>query len=238
MTNLCIITARGGSKRIPRKNIKLFAGPPIIAYPIHAALESRLFTNVVVSTDDTEIADIATRMGASVPFLRSAETSDDYATTVDVLREVLDRLREEGLVFEHVCCCYPTSPFLTANKLEFAYQILCESGADCVIPVCEYATPIHRALTINNDRLEFFWPEHQSTRSQDLPSAYFDTGQFYFFRTDRFQVTGALVSDNTIGIPVPRAECQDIDTEDDWMLAELKYELWKKNLENGSDEVN
>lgn len=226
MRNVCIITARGGSKRIPRKNIRLFAGKPIIAYPILAALESQLFDTVMVSTDDAEIADIAKQMGALVPFFRSAETSDDQATTSDVLREVLACLREDGHLFEHVCCSYPTSPFVTAGVLQEAYQKLLESGADCVFPICEYATSIQRALTLTGSHLEFLWPEYQSTRSQDLPPAYFDTGQFYFFRTDRFEATGSLLTDKIIGIPVPRDECQDIDNEADWTLAELKYRLW------------
>lgn len=237
MINLCIITARGGSKRIPRKNIKSFAGQPIISYPIRAALESNLFANVMVSTDDTEIAAIAKQFGATVPFVRSEETSDDHATTSDVLHEVLGSFKALGQTFDYTCCCYPTSPFLTAEKLGHAYQVLHESQADCVIPVCEYATPVQRALTMNGDRLEFLWPEHQMARSQDLPQAYFDTGQFYFFHTERFEATGSLVSGNTIGVPVPREECQDIDTQDDWILAELKYERWKKNLKYGSDEL-
>ncbi len=232
MRNVCIITARGGSKRIPRKNIRVFAGQPIIAYPIQAALASELFKTVMVSTDDSEIAEVAISLGAQVPFLRSPHNSDDHATTAQVLWEVLSKLQELGQKFDHACCCYPTSPFITTEKLQRACQELIESGADCVFPVCEYSTPVQRALTLDGRHLKFLWPEYQNARSQDLPPAYFDTGQFYFFRTDRFEASGALLTDNTVGIPVPREECQDIDNDSDWKLAEMKYQLWMANCES------
>lgn len=225
--NICIITARGGSKRIPRKNIKDFIGDPIIAYPIRAALESALFDTVMVSTDDEEISEVARRLGADVPFLRSEKTSDDFATTADVLLEVLNEYENRGSRFEYACCCYPTSPFLTGQKLKDAYNFLLERKADSIFPVCEYSTPIFRALTLGErDLVRFVWPENEAKRSQDLPSAFFDTGQFYFFQIQSFLRSGRLVTDNSIGLPVSAGECQDIDNEADWKLAELKYKIW------------
>lgn len=227
MRNLCVITARGGSKRIPRKNIRDFVGQPVIAYPIRAALESQLFETVMVSTDDAEIASVAEQFGASVPFFRSPEASDDYASTADVLREVLSEFRALGKDYSHTCCCYPTAPFLTAEKLARAYQLLVDSDADCVLPVCEYSAPVQRALTLGGcGELNFLSPENQNARSQDLRPAYFDTGQFYFFHTERFASSGRLFTERTLGVSVSSAECQDIDNELDWKLAEMKFRLW------------
>lgn len=225
MSAAAIITARGGSKRIPRKNVQLFLGRPIIAYSIEAALASNLFEEVMVSTDDEDIAALAREQGAAVPFLRSAATSDDFSTTADVLREVLSAYADAGRSFELACCIYPTAPFVTAERLRDAFARLTESGADSAIPVAPFGFPIWRSFRMENGRLAYNWPEHALARSQDLPPAYHDAGQFYVFRTAAFLASGRLVSDNTIGVEIDEMEVQDIDTEQDWKLAELKYRL-------------
>jgi pseudaminic acid cytidylyltransferase len=223
MSAVAIITARGGSKRIPRKNLRPFLGKPIIAYSIAAALESELFDEVMVSTDDAEIADVARALGAEVPFMRSVKTSDDYATTADVLHEVIDEYAARGTVFDFACCIYPTAPFVTADKLNRAFALLQETDADTVLPIARFSFPIWRSFRKEGDRVFFNWPEHAPTRSQDLPPAFHDTGQFYFFRPEMFKQTDLLITQNTIGIEVPETEVQDIDSEEDWVIAELKY---------------
>ena len=225
MSAVAIITARGGSKRILRKNIREFLGRPIIAYSIEAALGSRLFDEVMVSTDDDEIAAIAQEDGATVPFRRSAGMSDDHATTAQVLQEVLAEYAQRGQRFDLACCIYPTAPFVTAERLRSAFEQLTESGADCVIPVARFSFPIWRAFRMEDGRLSYVWPENAPRRSQDLPPAFHDAGQFYFFRTEPFLVSGQLIGPNAVGIEADELEVQDIDTEADWRLAELKYRL-------------
>lgn len=217
---IAIIPARGGSKRIPRKNIRPFLGRPIICYSIEAALTSGLFSEVMVSTDDREIANLAKAEGAQVPFLRSPETSDDHATTADVLNEVLSRYSQS---FDCLCCIYPTAPFVTAQRLRHAYEMLVGSGADGVIPVTRFSFPIWRALKLESGRVTYVWPENAPKRSQDLPSAFHDAGQFYFIRTKSFLETGQIVGDDTLGMELDESEVQDIDTEQDWAIAEMKY---------------
>ena len=221
MSNLCIITARGGSKRIPRKNVRNFLGKPILAYSIQAALQAGIFDEVMVSTDDQEIADIARKYGASVPFFRSAETSNDYATTRDVLLEVLRMYEERGKTFEYFSCVYPTAPFVTAEKLKEAFRKLMASDADELNPVVQYSFPPQRAFIIQNDRLVFQYPEHEFTRSQDLAPIYHDCGQFYCYRTEPFikKETGRT----KLPLVLPESETQDIDNFSDWELAEIKY---------------
>ncbi len=226
--NLAIITARGGSKRIPRKNIKPFLGKPIIAYSIIAALESGCFEAVMVSTDDEEIAEVARSYGAVVPFMRSVEASNDYATTADVLKEVLNDYRCRGEFFEYACCIYPTAPFVTAKRLREVYEVLVQSGADTALPVVRFGFPIQRALVIENSRLKILAPEHINTRSQDLVPAYHDSGQFYFFHVERFLASGDLLGENTVPIELPETEVQDIDTMEDWKLAEMKFQLLRQ----------
>jgi N-acylneuraminate cytidylyltransferase len=220
---VAIITARGGSKRIPRKNIRLFNGKPIIAYSIEAAIGSGIFDEVMVSTDDEEIATIAKKYGASVPFMRSSTTSDDYATTADVLREVIQSYLEGKRVFKYACCIYPTAPFVTDEKLSSAFQKLLDSNADSVLPVTKFSFPIWRSFRMENGQISYNWPEFAPKRSQDLPPAFHDCGQFYFFRTAAFLQSGKLVTENTIGLEVPETEVQDIDNEDDWKIAEIKF---------------
>lgn len=228
-TSIAIITARGGSKRIPRKNIKDFLGRPIIAYSIAAALEAGCFDEVMVSTDDLEIAEVARKYGANVPFLRSPETSNDFATTADVLFEVLNEYRQRGVIFAQACCIYPTAPFVTAERLRQAFELLTRTGAESVVPVVRFSFPIQRALAIENNRLKALWPEHANTRSQDLTPAYHDSGQFYFFQAGPFLETQDLFSSNTVPIELPESEVQDIDTEEDWKIAEIKYHILRQS---------
>jgi pseudaminic acid cytidylyltransferase len=220
---LAIIPARGGSKRIPRKNIRPFNGQPILRYSVDVALQVGLFSEVMVSTDDEEIAALARAHGAQVPFLRSPETSNDTATTAQVLSEVLGRYAERGSEFEYFCCLYPTAPFVTPGKLRTAMAMLREGTADGVIPVCAFSFPIWRSLKVENQKLAFNWPEYELTRSQDLPTAYQDCGQFYFMRTAAFLEERRLVMRRTSPLLTPQAEMQDIDNEDDWELAEIKH---------------
>jgi pseudaminic acid cytidylyltransferase len=231
MKAIAIITARGGSKRIPRKNIKRFLGKPIIQYSIEAALQSGIFDVVMVSTDDLEIAEVAKKAGAEVPFLRSEATSTDFSSTADVLVEVLERFKAEGKEFEYACCCYPTAPFITPEKLKTALEMLQQADADTIMPIAKYSVPIWWALKLNNNQVSFHWPENELKRSQDLPAAYFDTGQFYFFNVQRFLKSKSIVTNNTIGLEVPETEVQDIDNEEDWNLAEIKYR-WLHDKQN------
>ncbi|GFO68508.1 pseudaminic acid cytidylyltransferase [Geomonas limicola] len=225
MNCLAIVTARGGSKRIPRKNIRSFLGRPIIAYSIAAALESGCFSRVMVSTDDAEIAQVARELGAEVPFLRSAATSDDFATTAEVLLEVLAEYARRGEEFDCACCLYPTAPFVTAERLREAHRLLLTSGADAAVPVVRFSFPIERALEIRDGRLAFRHPEFRNSRSQDLTPAFHDSGQFYFFRVPPFLASRSLFGEQTVALELPETEVQDIDTEEDWQLAELKYRL-------------
>jgi len=223
--NLCIIPARGGSKRIPRKNIKSFMGKPIIAYSIEAALNSGLFEEVMVSTDDVEIAKIGRKYGAVVPFMRSENTADDFATTVNVLLEVLEDYRKLGKKFENICCIYPTAPFVTEVKLAEAFKKLSTENLNAVFPVIPFSYPIQRALKIKNNKLKFFYPEFENSRSQDLEKAYHDAGQFYFLQSRSFLEHKTIFSENTGAICIDELEAQDIDNKTDWKIAEIKYEL-------------
>lgn len=231
MNAAAVITARGGSKRIPRKNIKHFLGKPIIAYSIETALSSNLFEEVMVSTDDEEIAEIARSYGAKVPFFRSNKASSDSATTVDALNEVIKTYRSLGLDFSYVCCMYPTAPFITVDLLNKAYSKLKEDNYDCVFPVLPFSFPIQRALKINQSQnIEMFNPEHLSTRSQDLTPAYHDSGQFYFINVEQFIKKMKLYSDNTGVIIVKEMEAHDIDTLEDWRIAEFKYSMIRNGI--------
>lgn len=224
MKRIAIIPARGGSKRIPRKNIKDFLGTPIIAYSIQAALESELFDKVMVSTDDEEIAETAKKYGAEVPFYRSATNADDDATTFDVIKEVLSIYKSKNIKFDQACCIYPTAPFATAEVLKEFLVFLESSDFDCVFPVLRYGYPIQRALRIKNEqRVEMLNPNFLNTKSQDLEPTFHDAGQFYWFRTERLLKVGALWSDNTGVRIIEEMHAQDIDNEEDWEIAEFKY---------------
>ncbi len=223
--NIAIITARGGSKRIPKKNIKLFCGKPIIAYSIDAALKSELFDEVMVSTDSDEIAQIAESYGASVPFLRSAETSNDYATTSDVLIEVLNEYVKMGKEIQHACCLYPTAPFISDARLIEGYNTLMGKQADSLIPVVRFSYPPQRALCDEKGYLRFAHPEFETARSQDLEPLFHDAGQFYFFRVESFLREKSFFRGEVAYLELSEMEVQDIDNETDWKLAELKYAL-------------
>lgn len=224
MKALAMITARGGSKRIPGKNIRPFLGKPIIAYSIQAALESGIFDTVMVSTDSEEIAAIAREFGAQVPFLRSSETAGDYASTDDVIREVLLEYEKRGETFETFCCIYPTAPFVTAQKLTSAMELLKE--AESVMPVVAFSYPPLRGLQVNEEgKLRRIWPEYALTRSQDLPVFYHDCGQFYCCRTAPFLEKGTTDLEDMVPVFMNEMEVQDIDTQEDWELAEVKYRI-------------
>lgn len=223
MSAIAIITARGGSKRIPRKNIKEFCGKPILAYSIEAALKSGLFDRVMVSTEDAEIAKIAGKYGAEVPFFRSEKTSGDFATTNDVLLEVLEEYGKRGEQFDLACCLYPTAPFVNAQKLKCAVEKLLGSDADTLIPVVQFSYPPQRAMIVQEGRLVFEYPQYLDSRSQDLEPHYHDVGQFYLFRTEAFQKNRKLMVGNILPFVVSEMEVQDIDNESDWKIAEIKY---------------
>lgn len=231
MRKIAIITARGGSKRIPRKNIKEFCGKPILAYSIEAALESGLFDTVMVSTDDEEIAGIARQYGAEVPFYRSERTANDFATTNDVLLEVLEEYEKRGERYDMGCCIYPTAPFVTAGKLQDAMKQLEESNADTLIPVVVFSYPPQRAMIVKEGRLVFEYPQYLDSRSQDLEPHYHDVGQFYLFRTEAFRQNRKLMLGNILPYVVSELEVQDIDNQTDWEIAEIKYRFMKEQHE-------
>lgn len=222
---IAIITARGGSKRIPRKNVKEFCGKPILQYSIEAALASGIFDEVMVSTDDEEIARIAKEAGASVPFMRSEKTSNDYATTADVLMEVLGKYQELEQQFSYTCCIYPTAPFVTKEKLQSAFEKIKEQKASQLTPVVAYSFPPQRCVVIREGKIEMLHPEHRNTRSQDLESYYHDCGQFYFYDTKELIKQNGTITENIIPMVLSELEVQDIDNESDWALAEMKYKM-------------
>ncbi|AWW32222.1 pseudaminic acid cytidylyltransferase [Echinicola strongylocentroti] len=226
MANLCIIPARGGSKRIPRKNIKDFLGKPIIAYSIETALSSNLFDEVMVSTDDDEIADIAIELGAKVPFFRSTKNADDYSTTLDVIKEVILAYKGIGKDFDNGCCIYPTAPLVDINDLELGYRKMLEEGRSSVFPLVAFSYPVWRGFeNVDDGAVKMIWPEYKSSRSQDLKKVYHDAGQWYWFKINDLIKREQLFGDNTGGIELSELKVQDIDTQIDWKLAELKYEI-------------
>lgn len=225
MSSIAIITARGGSKRIPSKNIKEFLGKPIICYSIEAALSSGIFDEVMVSTDDEKIAEISKTAGASIPFMRSDKTSDDYATTDDVLMEVLERYEQSGKSFDYMACIYPTAPFVTAQKLKSAMELLINKDASGVMPVVSFSFPPQRGMSIKDDKLVYCYPENATKRSQDLETMYHDCGQFYCYNVKRYMACRGDLPDGYVPIIVPETEVQDIDNFSDWKLAEMKYKI-------------
>lgn len=223
MSNLAIITARGGSKRIPRKNIKEFCGKPIIAYSIEAAIQSGCFDEVMCSTEDDEIAAVAKRYGAVVPFMRSAATANDFATTADVLSEVIAEYQNRGKSFDYFCCLYPTAPFVNADRIRQGFEKMVSAHANGAMPVVRYSYPIQRALRIADGTLALREPEHLRSRSQDLEPMYHDAGQYYWYRTEAFKANPNIMSINPLAVITPEDEVQDIDTPEDWAMAEAKY---------------
>lgn len=230
MSAIAIIPARGGSKRIPRKNIKDFLGKPIIAYSIEEALMSGVFNEVMVSTDDDEIAEIARKFGASVPFMRSEETANDYATTADVINEVLNAYASDGQEFDVVACIYATAPFVTKERFQEAMKLINAGSFDSVFSCVEFSYPVLRSLIIDSDgRISMKWPEYKDSRSQDLEKFYHDAGQFYFSKVESFKNASGFWGTNTAPIILSELEVQDLDTPTDWVLAEMKYRLLKEN---------
>lgn len=223
--NLAIIPARGGSKRIPGKNIKDFLGKPIIVYSIQAAKNCGLFSAIMVSTDNKEIAELAKQHGASVPFIRSAENSDDHATIGDVTDEVLQWYYNNNQFFSNICCILPTAPLITPDRIKEALQLLEQKNYDSVFPVSRYSYPIQRALQLSKGNVTMFQPENFNKRSQDLETAYHDSGTFYWMKTEEFFKQKRFFAANSGAIVLPESEVQDIDNEDDWKLAEIKYKL-------------
>ena len=231
MKSIAIIPARGGSKRIPRKNIKIFSGKPIIYYAIQSALNSKCFDEVMVSTDDLEIAEISRQCGAQVPFLRSKETSTDHAMTADVLLEVLNKYDEAHQKFDLACCIYATSVFTTFEKLKKTKEILLnKEEVQATFPILRFGFPIQRAYKINKGYIEMMWPENYNVRSQDLEPTYHDAGQFYWFRVNDFKKYQRVLMDQCVGYEVPETEAQDIDSEVDWALAEIKFQRMIQNI--------
>lgn len=228
MKSLCIIPARSGSKRIPRKNIKPFMGKPIMAYSIEAALNSELFDEVMVSTDDEEFVCVAKKYGASVPFLRSKATANDYATTVDVLLEVIETYKHIGMNYDTICCLYSTAPFVTSERLKEAYSKLSDK-VDACFTMVEYSYPIQRSLIINEAGfVEMKYPEQIKSRTQDLERVFHDAGQFYFVKTKTLIEEKTVWCKHTFPLVLPELEVQDLDTHTDWQLAEMKYKLLNK----------
>ncbi len=226
MRKLAIIPARGGSKRLPRKNIKNFMGRPILSYPIKAAFNSSLFDEVMVSTDDEEIADISKLFGAKIPMFRSEKNSSDHATTIDVIIEVLENYRKKGINFTHACCIYPTAALISPYDLKKAYSKMIKHEYVSVIPVTPFSYPIHRALMINSDgKLNMQKQENIQTRTQDFPQSYHDAGQFYWFDVKKILKEKNLFTSNTGSIILPEHNVQDIDNESDWKMAEMKFKL-------------
>ena len=217
---ICIIPARGGSKRIPRKNILPFNGKPLIAWSIQTALASNIFSKIIVSTDDKEIADISKHHGASVPFMRTSDLANDFATTAEVLSDALSRTE----VTDHTCCLYPTAPLLQPEDFQKAYTDLTKNKADCIISVTEFDFHPLRAFEIKDDTtLDFKWPENALTRSQDLPDFLHDAGAFYFFNTSAFIKQQKILMSNTIGYKIERSRAVDIDTPEDFEFAKLLH---------------
>lgn len=221
---IAVIPARGGSKRIPRKNITEFCGKPMIAYSIEAALQSGCFDKVIVSTDDLEIAEVAKQYGAEVPFMRPEELSNDYAGTIPVIRHAIEWYIQQGFDLELVCCLYATAPFVTPEYLQKGLQQLEKTGAAYAFTVTSYAFPIQRAIKINAELgVEMFSPENFNTRSQDLEGAWHDAGQFYWGKADAWLAGKVIFGPESTPVILPRHQVQDVDTPEDWVRAEWLF---------------
>lgn len=223
MKPVAIITARGGSKRIPKKNIREFLGKPIIAYSIEAAVDSQLFDEVMVSTESEEIASVAKSFGAKVPFMRSEKNADDYADTTDVLREVLEEYKKRGHHYEEYCCIYPTAPFVTDKKLKESYELLKKENVFNVVPMVAFSFPPQRGMVQRNGFIEPQYPQYIDKRSQELDKVYHDCGQFYWGKVRELFQNSNILFNHTMPYFVSELEIQDIDNEDDWKIAEIKY---------------
>jgi len=226
---IAIIPARGGSKRIPKKNIKSFWGKPMLSYAINACKDAGIFSEIMVSTDCNDIAEIALNNGIQVPFMRSQKTADDFATTFDVLEEVITNYKQENREFDFICCVYPCVPFLSGKTLQDAYNRLIASNNDALQPVCKFPVPIEWAMKIEDGILVPNDRKAQFIRSQDLEPKFFDAGMFYMIKNDALFREKTLTPVKTMAYIMDEQEVQDIDTMDDWKLAELKYKLINEN---------
>lgn len=227
MKTIAIIPARAGSKRIPGKNIRPFCGKPIIAYSIETAQVAGIFDEIMVSTDDEQIAKLAGEYGAKVPFLRSAKNSDDKAHIREVLEEVITEYKKTGITFDIICCLYPTAPLLKSETLKNGFELITKTGADSVIPVVKFSYPPQRGLIISNGNAVMMHPENYNKHSGELESVYHDAGQFVFVRTQSMIEQKKLFCTHTVPVIMSEMEGQDIDTEEDWMIAEMKFEKFK-----------
>ncbi len=229
---LCVIPARGGSKRIPRKNIKFFCGQAMIGYSIKVALDSQCFDQVIVSTDDAEIAEVAKSFGASVPFVRPKSLANDYAGTIPVIKHAIEWFDNQNQLPSEVCCLYATAPFVQVDTIRKAYEQMKQEQADYCFTVTSFAFPIQRAVKVTKDnRVEMLYPGHLETRSQDLEESYHDAGQFYWGKAESFRQKKPLFSKDATPYILPRYLVQDVDTPEDWKRAELMYQVMKKNGE-------
>lgn len=229
---ICIIPARGGSKRIPKKNIKNFFGRPMIAWSIEAAQKSKIFSRIIVSTDDDEIAHIAKSMGAEVPFLRTKELSDDYATTGNVMSHASQWMIQAGLTPDVICCLYPTAPFVQSSDLVEAHRIIISEDWQYVFSVCEYSSPVFRSFEKNaNGSVKMLFPECFETRSQDFPNVFHDSGMFYMGTLDAWSAGLPVFGEYAFPIKIPSWRAQDIDTPEDWKRAELMFQALKQSGE-------
>lgn len=227
--NICVIPARGGSKRIPRKNIKFFNGKPIIAYSIEAAIKSGCFDKIIVSTDDEEISRIAKNFGAEVPFIRPAELSNDFAATNPVISHAFNWLESKGNLINHICCLYATAPFIDHTSISDSYKKFEEMKADFCFCVTSFPYPIQRAIKIEKyGKIELFQPESYHNRSQDLEETYHDAGQFYWGTKQAWNSDNSILSDTVIPYILPRHLVQDIDSPEDWLRAEIMYKVIQK----------
>jgi N-acylneuraminate cytidylyltransferase len=233
VNRVAIIPARGGSKRIPRKNIREFCGKPMIAWSIEAAKESGCFDRVIVSTDDSEIAKVAKFCGAEVPFMRPAALSDDYAGTLPVIRHAVDWLNQNGEPVDYACCIYATAPFISAEDLQRGWKLIQQEAASYAFSVTSYAFPIQRAIRITaNGRVVMFSPEYFNTRSQDLEEAWHDAGQFYWGAADAWLEERAIFSEGAVPVKLPRHRVQDVDTAEDWTRAEWMFKAMHRQMDN------
>lgn len=229
--NVAIIPARGGSKRIPRKNIKAFCGKPMIAWSIEAAKASGCFDRIIVSTDDDEIAAVAREYGAETPFVRSVELSNDYAGTLPVIRHAVEWLEEHDTTVDKACCLYATAPFVIAHDLKQGLDILLQQGCDYAFSVTSFVFPIQRAVRVSEaGRVEMFQPEHFNSRSQDLEEAYHDAGQFYWGKASAWKQETPLFSKQSATVILPRERVQDIDTPEDWARAEWLFKAMQAGV--------
>ena len=231
MSVVAVIPARGGSKRIPHKNIKPFCGKPMIAYSIEAAKDAGIFDRIIVSTDSEKIASTAKDFGAEVPFMRPCELADDHTGTDAVILHALKRLMEDREKIDYICCIYATAPFVKAEYIIRGYNILHDNNATSCFSVTTYSFPIFRSLKINNqNRLEMFWPEYRETRSQDLTEAHHDAGQFYWADAKKYLKEKQFYSKDAVPVILPRYLVQDIDTPEDWETAEKMFSALKLDI--------